>query len=39
MLMGRTALKRQLWGARSVLAVLCTWDEFAEALGVNVRED
>lgn len=39
MLIGRTALQRQLWGALTVLVVLCTWDEFAETLGVNVRQD
>lgn len=39
MRIGRTALRRQLWGAFTVLVVLCAWDEFAETLGVNVRQD
>ena len=39
MLNGRTALQRQLWGAFTVLVVLCTWEKFAETLGINVRDD
>ena len=37
MLIGRTALKRQPWGAFTVLVVLRTWDEFAQTLGVERR--
>ena len=39
MLSGRTPSKQQRWGAFTVLVVLCTWGEFAETLGVNVRQD
>ena len=35
MLNGRTALKRQQWGASTALVVLSTWDEFAGALTVE----
>ena len=35
MLNGRTALKRQQWGASTALVVLSTWDEFAETLRVE----